>query len=153
MKTRKTSIMAVSVALLSTGCAGSPARDRGASDDSPPPCSPREAPLAKVMSSGYAEEYSSCTVTTKAAFYSPDWGAMVGGEREGLVKWSALPPGEEPTATPLGVSGLKYMYLPKDQADVLFTLKKGQLVTVTGSARVFGAGQVMFFARQVTPAE
>jgi hypothetical protein len=117
-----------------------------ADDAPPPPCNPAEAPLAKVMNTATADAYSDCTITVDATFNSPDWGGMVGGDIEGFVKWSALPPGGE-------AADFKMMEIPKSKSDAIFAFKRGDAIKVRGVAKTGMAGQVFFFASEISAAK
>lgn len=103
------------------------------------------------MNGATADAFESCLVTTEAQFLSSDWGAMVGGDVEGQVKWSALVPGTTPEAGPLGSSNMKLMFIAKDKSDAIFKFKPGDRVRVTGSTTKTMVGQVVFYATDVTP--
>lgn len=138
--------VAVSLALLvgATACGGSqPGGGSGDDWKSPPACTPPEAPFAKITNPAFVPEFEHCTVTTDAQFNAPDWGGMVGGDIEGLVKWSAVVP---------GTSDVKTLYIPKARSDVLFRLKKGEAITIKGTPKANLVRQVMVYAAEVTPA-
>jgi hypothetical protein len=140
-----TSVLTFALPLLLTGCGASHggASAAGGGDAPPPPCSPAEAPFTKVMNPSFANDYSKCTVTMRAKFNSADWGVAVGGEIDGLVKWSAVGPDD---AGP----DFKFMYVVQAKSDVLFALKKGDPVTVKGRAEANSIGQALFFASEIT---
>jgi hypothetical protein len=108
------------------------------------PCSPADAPFAKVVNPATADEFASCAITTEAEFLSADWGVVVGGDVEGQVKWSAVVPGATEA------TDMKFMFVPKDKSDVIFALKKGDHVRVTGSTSKTMVGQVIVYATSIT---
>ncbi len=153
----RTATFVLWLGVLGAGCGGAQTGGEppSAGDPALPPCSPPEAPFAKVMNPSFAREYSNCTVETEAAFNSADWAGMVGGELDGFVKWSALPGdggGRATAGNPFGAADVKLMYVPKEKSDVLFQLKKGDRVIVKGRAVVSVVGQVMLVASEVTAA-
>ena len=139
--------------MLAASCGGTKGSGSvpGSSDAPPPPCTPAEAPFAKVMNPATASEFDSCTITVQAKFNSADWGGMVGGDIEGYVKWSAVGP-DDPGAGDLGTR-MKTMYVAKPKSDAIFTLKQGDPVTIRGTAKTNMVGQVMLFASEITKAQ
>jgi hypothetical protein len=113
-------------------------------------------PFAKLMSPAFATDYSEITVATQVRFVASDtnpgfpWGPKIEQETAGLAGFLAVPPGQN---LPTGLSqNAPHVFVPKAAADILFDLKPGDTLYLTGHTCVGDADTpfVVFIADTVS---
>jgi len=109
-------------------------------------------PFAKLMNPAFAIDYSDISITTRAQFVGPDptpgyvWGSKIEEATAGLVGFQVVAPGQKlPTATGQLVP---HAFLPKSAADILFEMKPGDSISLTGHTCISDPGPlfVVFIA-------
>jgi hypothetical protein len=95
-------------------------------------------PFSKVMAPQFSHDYVGCNVITTAQFFGMGAGnVVVMAPTEGKTVFRVLPPGEKGEKNPLsGEISANLATLPKEASEVLFTLKPGELVQLTGGTHV-----------------
>jgi hypothetical protein len=113
-------------------------------------------PFAKLMNPAFAVDYSDISISTNAQFVSPDptpgyvWGSKIEEATAGLVGFQVVAPGQKlPTATGQLVP---HAFLPKAAADILFEMKPGEAIILTGHPCISEPGPsfVVFIADSIT---
>jgi len=137
------------VACLDTGAAGQSGRPK-----CPPPGT--EVPFAKVMNEAFATDYVGCDITAKVEFVaaggtpSYSWHRVKG--TAGKAPFRVVVPGQTPGGGPFDVP--PHVFIAKDKADVIFNLKKGDLLIVRGAPSVSEAPiEIAFIATGVRRAK
>jgi hypothetical protein len=100
----------------------------------PPPGT--EVPFAKVINEAFASDYVGCDITVKVEFLTSSaspyhWDYVKG--TSGKVPFQVVVPGEQPSSGPLGPAPQPHVFLSKDRADVIFSMKKGDLIILRGA--------------------
>jgi hypothetical protein len=96
---------------------------------------PKEVPFQKLMNPTFAKDYQLCPIPTKAEFFSADrpkaW--TYPPKVKNQVVFQCVAQGDQGKAMPLSgeVTG-EFIVLPKDKSDLVFELKKGDKVKITG---------------------
>ena len=89
-------------------------------------------PFSKVMNPGFARDYQGCNISTKATFVGAGLGgyglpaADLGKDK---VAFRAIVPGER---IPTGAQLANFATLPKERSDMIFMLKPGDTILLTG---------------------
>ena len=102
----------------------SPAQDSG-----------NQTPFAKVMNPAFAQDYQATTIATTAEFLTATpqdrrWGSIIPKLTTGMVPFCVLAPGE---AEPTGPGKYPtYVFISKAASDLVFELRRGDLVLLTG---------------------
>lgn len=124
------------VLLIASGCATA-----GAPRSSKCPSPGTEVPFAKLVTPGFAEDYVGCNVTTLAQFVAPGAGAWVlPVPIEGKAVFRVLPQGVAGERNPLsGEIQANFVVIPKEAGDLVFKLKAGDLVRLSGGTYVEAA--------------
>ncbi len=96
---------------------------------------PKDAPFKKVMNTAFAEDYQKCPTVIHAQFFSSErpkaW--MFPAKVNNLVVFQCVAIGEDPKSMPLsGELTGEFIAIPKDKSDLIFELKKGDKVKITG---------------------
>lgn len=113
-----------------------------------------EVPFAKVMNTGFMEEYEGCNISTQAQFLAPGDGAMgwatvfpVGGK----VIFQVLPVGVTGQKDPLtGGIEADIVAIPKEAADLVFKLAPGDVIDLHGGTHVLRIyKKAMFIATSI----
>lgn len=98
-----------------------------------------EVPFAKVITSGFAQDYEGCDVATVAQFVSLRTGEYYLGPNlahprfKGMVVFRVLPPGAHGEKNPLsGEIQANFVLIPKEQAELVVSLAPNELVKLTG---------------------
>ncbi len=110
------------------------------SSQCPPPGT--EVPFAKLATIGFAQDYVGCNISTVAQFVAPGTGAWVlSVPIDGKVVFRVLPPGATGEKNPLsGEIQANFVVIPKEAGDLVFSLKAGDLIKMTGGTYVKVAG-------------
>jgi hypothetical protein len=96
----------------------------------PPPGT--EVPFAKVINPAFASDYVGCDITVRVQFFSSTanpfhWDLVKG--TSGKVPFQVVVPGQLPTSPQVE----PHVFLPKDKADVIFSMKVGDLILIRGA--------------------
>lgn len=97
-----------------------------------------EVSYSRVVNPAYATDYLDANVITEVEFYSAGKANNVATKiPKGYVVFQIIPIGGSPENAPFG-GGLigDYAFLPKGQSDIIFDLKKGDKIRMTGGTRV-----------------
>ena len=113
-------------------------------------------PFAKVMNPAFAMDYSEITITTRAQFVAPDptpgypWGTKILEATAGLAGFQVVAPGQKPPSGPTQTA--PHVFIAKASADLLFELKQGDPLVLTGHTCVGDADSpyVVFIADTVS---
>ena len=93
-------------------------------------------PFAKIMDQAFASDYIGCDVFTIAEFIeSGTMGAAIQYPMDGMVAFRCRPPGTGGEKHPFGGMG-KLIVIPKEQSDLVFTLKSGDMIKLRGCTSV-----------------
>ena len=100
----------------------------------PPPGT--EVLFAKVINDAFASDYVGCDITVKVQFLTPQaspyhWDYVQG--TSGKIPFQVVAPGQQPESGPLGPSPQPHVFVSKDKADVVFSLKRGDLIILRGA--------------------
>lgn len=120
----------------------------------PPPAT--EVPFAKVMNEAFAADYVGCDITSKVEFVAAGgtpnylWRSVKG--LEGKTPFRVVAPGQE-SGGPFDIP--PHVFLPKDQSDIIFSFKKGDLLIIRGAPLVGTKPlrQIVFLATEVRAAK
>lgn len=115
----------------------------------------KEVPFSKLMNAAFANDYQNCPVITHAEFYSPDrlkvW--VYPSKINKQVIFQCINVGSQPKSVPLsGEAAGESIVIDKDKSDIVFNLKKGDKVKLTGVTYVKKLGaeiEVYFIASSV----
>lgn len=120
------------VSLATFCCATTGATDAQKSSNCPPPGT--EVPFAKLVTPGFAQDYDGCNISTVAQFVAPGTGAWsLTVPIEGKVVFRVLPPGVAGEKNPLsGEINADLVVIPKEAGDLVYSLKAGDLIRLTG---------------------
>jgi hypothetical protein len=126
-------IATILTASVSAGCAFSTV----ATSDKCPPVG-TIVPFSKVMASQFSRDYVGCNINSTAQFVATGAGIVaVSAPTEGKTVFRVLPPGEKGEKNPLsGEISANLVTLPKEASEILFSLKPGELVQLTGGTHV-----------------
>lgn len=143
------SIFVISIIFLLSGCFGF--KEVGKSENCPP--SGTEVQFEKVMNPAFAEDYVGCDIITKAQFYASGQGNYVlTTTSDDYVVNRFLPinsSGEKNAFS--GETNSYFVAVPKDQSNLFFELKQGDLLELRGGTHVSssslasGIKEVVFF--------
>jgi len=106
------------------------------------PLNGTDVPFAKLVTPGFAEDYVGCNITTIAQFVAPGAGAWIlPVSTTGKAVFRVLPQGVAGEKNPLsGEIQANFVVIPKEAGDLIYSLKAGDLIKLTGGTYVEGAG-------------
>lgn len=101
-------------------------------------------PFNKLMNPGFVSDYQGCNVTTTATFDAT--GSYMTGLENDYTIIQATPPGE---------TFARAVALPKQGSDLVFVLKHGETILLTGGTYVGIGGKVLpvFLAKSIARAK
>jgi hypothetical protein len=116
-----------------------------------------EVPFAKAMNEAFAADYVGCDITARVEFFAAGgtpnyiWSSLKG--LDGKVPFRVVVPGQHPGNEPFDIP--PHVFLPKDKSDIVFTLKKGDLLIIRGAPMVGTkpVRQIVFIATEVRVAK
>ena len=124
------------------------------SSNCPPPGT--EVLFAKLMNSGFSDDYIGCDVRTTAQFFATGAGNyMLQMPLEDKVVFRCLPPGAAGEKNALsGEIEADFVVIPKSLSGLVFELKPGDLIELTGGNYVSSATtgsykQIIFVATSI----
>ncbi|QKX07698.1 hypothetical protein HN014_22120 (plasmid) [Aquimarina sp. TRL1] len=97
-----------------------------------------EANFRKIMTPQFAKGLSECQLTTKVEFIGMgNAGMRVPNKLKNKIIFRCVSPGDEPVKNQLSGQEIGYFcYVNKDNSDILFDLKKGDLIELKGKVWV-----------------
>jgi hypothetical protein len=98
------------------------------------------------MNAGFVHEYEGCNITTTAVFVGTGlggYGLPTSDLGDNAAAFRAIAPGEK---MPSGAQIANFATLPKEQSDMIFSLKPGDSIRLTGGTHVLPYyGALAFF--------
>ncbi len=101
-------------------------------------CPTAPVPFAKVIAPAFAADYATCTVTTSVQFVAAGqtqgyvFGAIQKDVIDGKIAFRVLPPGEPELPEGPATGVLPHVFMTKAGSDLVFELKRGDMVLLTG---------------------
>jgi len=116
-----------------------------------------EIPFGKVMNEAFASDYVGCDITSKVEFVATGgtpnyiWDSI--GGLEGKAPFRVVVPGQQPGSGPFDIP--PHVFIAKDQSDVIFSFKKGDLLIIRGATLVAAKpyNEIVFLATEVRAAK
>ncbi len=114
--------------------------------------------FTKAMNPAFAEDYQAETIKTTVQFMAPGstegylWGSIPKSAINGKVPFRVFAPG---LSEPVGFGNIPpHVFIDKDKSDLVFTLKRGETIIMTGhpvvGKMIPGFTQIVFVADSIS---